>query len=77
MVSMLTRPTPKQFLSIPCPTCGVAAGQRCERYSGRPRKEPHIDRKLAVFEAVVGVENSGAIQFKVETYFLSCRAIQA
>src|SRR5712664_1778687 len=50
---MLTRPTPKQFLLHPCPSCGVAAGMLCERHSGRPRKEPHVDRKVAAFEAVV------------------------
>jgi len=50
---MLTRPTLKKFLLHPCPSCGVAAGMLCERHSGRPRKEPHVDRKVAAFEAVV------------------------
>ncbi len=44
--------THKQLCSVPCPTCGVAAGQRCERYSGALRKEPHVDRKFAAVEAV-------------------------
>jgi hypothetical protein len=44
--------TPKQLLSVPCPTCGVAAGMRCERYSGVPRKMPHPDRKIAAAEAL-------------------------
>jgi len=43
--------TPKQLLSVPCPTCGVPAGKRCERYSGVPRKEPHVERKLSAIEA--------------------------
>ncbi len=44
--------TPKQLSSVPCPTCGVAAGMRCERYTGVPRKVPHVDRKFAAVEAV-------------------------
>jgi hypothetical protein len=44
--------TAKQFISVPCPTCGVYAGQRCLLYSGEPRTVPHVDRKLAVIEAV-------------------------
>jgi hypothetical protein len=42
----------KQFSSVPCPTCGVAAGRRCILHSGIPRTEPHIDRKLAAIEAI-------------------------
>jgi hypothetical protein len=45
--------TRKQLLSVPCPTCGVAAGQRCVLHSGHLRKEPHVDRKLEATEAVV------------------------
>ncbi len=44
--------TPKRLLSVPCPTCGAPAGKRCERYSGVPRKEPHVERKLAATEAI-------------------------
>jgi hypothetical protein len=44
--------TAAQFSSIPCPTCGVALGQRCLLHSGRLRTEPHLDRKLAAAEAV-------------------------
>jgi hypothetical protein len=44
--------TPKQLSSIPCPTCGVAAGMRCVLNSGGPRSEPHVDRKLAAAEAL-------------------------
>jgi hypothetical protein len=43
--------TPKQLSSVPCPTCGVSAGMRCERYMGVPRKVPHVDRKFAAVEA--------------------------
>jgi len=43
--------TPEQFLFVPCPTCGVPAGNRCERYSGAPRNEPHVQRKLSATQA--------------------------
>jgi hypothetical protein len=44
--------TPKQLSSVPCPTCGVAAGRRCVLHSGAPRSEPQIDRKFAATEAI-------------------------
>jgi len=44
--------TPKQLSSVPCPTCGVAAGKRCVLLSGTPRREPHVDRKLSAAEAI-------------------------
>ena len=44
--------TAKQISSVPCPTCGAAAGERCVLLSGAPRKEPHVNRKLAAIEAV-------------------------
>ena len=44
--------TPKQLSSVPCPTCGVAAGKRCVLLSGAPRSEPHVDRKFAATEAI-------------------------
>jgi hypothetical protein len=44
--------TPKQLLSVPCPTCGVAAGARCLLHSGAPRLEPHVDRKLSAADAI-------------------------
>jgi hypothetical protein len=49
---VLTHPTPKQFLSIPCPTCGVAAGMRCVLHSDAPRKEAHINRKVFAIAAM-------------------------
>jgi CRP/FNR family transcriptional regulator, cyclic AMP receptor protein len=44
--------TTKQMSSVRCPTCGVAAGQRCVLHSGAPRSEPHVDRKLSAIEAI-------------------------
>jgi hypothetical protein len=44
--------TPKQFFSVPCPTCGVAAGKRCELHSGGLRSAQHINRKLSAMEAI-------------------------
>jgi hypothetical protein len=44
--------TPEQLSSIPCPTCGVAAGARCVLHSGAPRSEPHVERKFAATEAI-------------------------
>jgi hypothetical protein len=31
---------------VPCPTCSVAAGMRCQLYTGTPRV-PHIQRQLS------------------------------
>jgi hypothetical protein len=44
--------TPKELSAVRCPTCGVAAGQRCHLHSGSPRVEPHLDRKLSAIEAL-------------------------
>jgi len=44
--------TPAQLSSVPCPTCGVTAGQRCLLHSGALRSELHIDRKLSAAEAI-------------------------
>jgi hypothetical protein len=44
--------TPKQACSVPCPTCGVAAGRRCVLHSGTLRFQPHVDRKLSAIEAI-------------------------
>jgi hypothetical protein len=43
--------TPKQILSVPCPTCGAATNEPCELHTGDPRTEPHRDRKLSAAEA--------------------------
>ncbi len=44
--------TPKQILSVRCPTCGAATGEVCELNSGAPRTEPHRDRKLLAADVV-------------------------
>ena len=44
--------TPEQVSSVPCSTCGVAAGERCVLHSGAPRSESHVDRKFAALEAI-------------------------
>jgi len=44
--------TPKQILSVPCPTCGAATGEACELHTGVRRFEPHWDRKLSAADAV-------------------------
>ena len=44
--------TPKQILSVPCPTCGAAIKEPCELHTGALRTEPHRDRKLSAAEAV-------------------------
>jgi hypothetical protein len=43
--------TPEQVSSVPCPTCGAAAGEGCVLHSGAPRSEPHVERKFAAIEA--------------------------
>jgi len=49
---MKTGPTLRQLSSVPCPTCGVAAGDRCRLHLGGLRNQPHIDRKLIAMEAL-------------------------
>lgn len=44
--------TLKLSLSVPCPTCGVGAGQRCVLYSDSRRTEAHVERKLSAIEAI-------------------------
>jgi len=51
--------TPKQLLSVPCPTCGVAIGARCLLHSGALRSEPHVDMTLAAADAVEQNNNRG------------------
>jgi|SRR5579872_1405265 len=41
---------PKKIMSIPCPTCGAKAGEKCELSTGLPRTEPHRDRRLATLD---------------------------
>jgi hypothetical protein len=49
--------THDQVSSIPCPTCGVAAGKHCILSSGGLRFEPHLNRRLAA---------AGVVQAKTE-----------
>lgn len=44
--------TAKEVSSVRCPTCGVAAGERCHLHSGSPSFEPHLDRKLSAIETL-------------------------
>lgn len=44
--------TPELLLSIPCPTCGVDAGEFCLLHSGGPSPDPHIDRKLDAVKTI-------------------------
>jgi hypothetical protein len=44
--------TPARLLSVACPICEVAVGERCVFRSGVPRSEPHLDRKIAAADAV-------------------------
>lgn len=44
--------TPKQLLSVPCPTCGAATHEVCELHTGAPRTEAHRDRKLSAASVV-------------------------
>ena len=43
--------TQKRLSSVPCPTCGMPAGMRCERYMGVLRKVFHVNRQLAAVAA--------------------------
>jgi hypothetical protein len=37
---------PKQVLSVRCPTCGAASGEKCKLGTGLPCTAPHRDRRL-------------------------------
>ena len=39
------KPTLREVESVPCPTCGAAAGEQCELNTGQPRNEPHLSRR--------------------------------
>jgi hypothetical protein len=49
--------TPKQILSVPCPTCGAPTDEACELVAGALRTEPHRDRKLSAADAVEKAAN--------------------
>jgi hypothetical protein len=38
--------SPKQVLTIRCPTCGAAPGEKCELATGQARTDPHRDRRV-------------------------------
>jgi hypothetical protein len=42
--------SPKTMLSVRCPTCGAAPGEKCELGTGMPRTNPHRDRRLIAAE---------------------------
>jgi len=44
--------TLQQLRSVPCPRCGVPAGDRCLLHSGGLRSDSHVNRKLAAAEAI-------------------------
>ena len=43
--------TAKQKLSVQCPTCGSAPGQKCELSAGGVRNSSHRERKFAAADA--------------------------
>jgi len=42
----------KESISVPCPVCKVAAGKRCQLFTGGLRFDPHVDRKFAAIAAI-------------------------
>jgi hypothetical protein len=45
-------PWPKEILSVRCPTCGAASGEKCKLCTGPPRTAPHRDRRLTAKDLV-------------------------
>jgi hypothetical protein len=45
--------SPKPILSVRCPTCGAAPGEKCEINTGQSRNEPHSDRRLIAEDRAV------------------------
>jgi hypothetical protein len=35
-----------QSLTVPCPTCDAAPGEKCTLCTGKPRTKSHLDRRL-------------------------------
>ena len=52
--------SPKQVLSVHCPTCGAAPGEKCELSTGQPRTKSHRDRRLIAKEYVESAQNLAA-----------------
>ena len=42
--------TTKEILTIRCPTCGAAPGEKCELSTGQPRFEPHQARRFSAVD---------------------------
>jgi hypothetical protein len=42
--------SPKEALTVHCPTCGAKPGEKCELSTGLPRTDPHRDRRLTAKE---------------------------
>jgi len=42
--------SPKQALTVRCPTCGAAPGEKCELSTGEPRIDSHRDRRVVAKE---------------------------
>jgi hypothetical protein len=52
--------TLKLVLTVPCPTCGVAPGQRCVLYLGAQRTGPHVNRKLFAAGGAIEVKQKSS-----------------
>ena len=48
----ISESTPELSLAVPCPTCGVDAGETCQLHSGGPSLDSHIDRKLDAVKTI-------------------------
>src|SRR5271155_437366 len=59
--------TAEQISSVPCATCGAAAGEVCDPHPGAPRPEPHRDRKLAAADAVEAAEAAAVHAVEVKS----------
>jgi hypothetical protein len=46
--AMKKESSPKDALTVRCPTCGAAPGEKCELSNGQPRFDPHRDRRVIV-----------------------------
>jgi hypothetical protein len=55
--------TAKQLSSVPCPTCGVAAGNSCVLHSGAPRSGPHVDRRFCAMDAIERTQIHADVDF--------------
>ena len=63
-------PTPDQHSSVPCPSCGVAAGQRCILHWDAKRPGPHVDRNLFAIEVI---QKNGAVEARMPFFHVKCK----